>query len=108
MSNNENRNGIEKIILAGIGAVAATADKAKEVLDELVNKGELTVEQGKVINEELKHDIKTKVANDVVKPASEKAGFFVVDDISKLSDEELKKLKDKISDEENSRKSKEE
>lgn len=49
---------MKKIVLAGIGAVATTAEKSKEVLDDLVKKGELTVEQGKVLNEELKHNVK--------------------------------------------------
>ena len=52
---------IKKIILAGIGAVAVTAEKSKDLLDEMVEKGELTVEQGKVLNEELKHNIKKTV-----------------------------------------------
>ena len=51
-------DGIRKLILAGIGAVAATKEKSEVILDELVKKGELTVEQGKVLNEELKHNIK--------------------------------------------------
>ena len=32
--------GIKKILLAGIGTAAVTAEKSKEVLDELVKKGE--------------------------------------------------------------------
>lgn len=51
--------GIKKIMLAGIGAVAVTAERSKELIDELVTKGELTVEQGKILNEELKHKKKT-------------------------------------------------
>ena len=43
---------LKKIFLAGIGAVAVTAEKSKDLLDEMVEKGELTVEQGKVLNEE--------------------------------------------------------
>ena len=43
--------GLRKLILAGIGAVAATKEKSEVILDELVKKGELTVEQGKVLNE---------------------------------------------------------
>ena len=54
-------DGLKKILLAGIGTVAVTAEKSKDVLDELVKKGELTVEQGKVLNEELKHNIKKTV-----------------------------------------------
>ncbi|MDD3165666.1 MAG: hypothetical protein PHS97_07400 [Oscillospiraceae bacterium] len=45
---------MKKVVLAGIGAVALTIEKSKELVDELVKKGELTVEQGKVLNEELK------------------------------------------------------
>lgn len=52
---------MKKIMLAGIGAVATTAEKSKELLDELVEKGELTVEQGKILNEELKHNIKETI-----------------------------------------------
>lgn len=52
---------VKKLLLAGVGAVAVTAEKSKEILDDLVEKGELTVEQGKVLNEELKHNIKQTV-----------------------------------------------
>ena len=52
---------IKKVLLAGIGAVAVTGEKSKELLDEMVKKGELTVEQGKALNEELKHNIKKTI-----------------------------------------------
>ena len=41
------------VLLAGIGMASITAEKAKELLTELVEKGRLTVEQGRVLNEEL-------------------------------------------------------
>lgn len=47
--------GVKKIMLAGIGAVAVTAERSRELIDELVAKGELTVEQGRILNEELTH-----------------------------------------------------
>lgn len=52
---------IKKLLLAGVGAAVTTAEKSKELLDDLVEKGALTVEQGKMINEELKHNIKETV-----------------------------------------------
>ncbi|MCC8081072.1 MAG: hypothetical protein LIO80_03495 [Lachnospiraceae bacterium] len=55
---------MKKIILAGIGAAATTSEKTKEILDDLVAKGELTVEQGKVLNEELKHNVKQTFEKD--------------------------------------------
>ena len=57
--------GIRKLIMAGIGAVAMTKERSEDVLKELVRKGELTVEQGKVLNEELKHNVKEAVRNNV-------------------------------------------
>lgn len=51
---------LKKVMLAGVGALATTAEKSKEILDDLVKKGELTVEQGKVLNEELKHNVKRR------------------------------------------------
>ena len=52
---------VKKLLLAGVGAAATTVEKSKEILDDLVEKGELTVEQGKALNEELKHNIKKTV-----------------------------------------------
>ncbi|MCI8992644.1 MAG: hypothetical protein HFG80_08010 [Eubacterium sp.] len=81
-------DGIRKFFLAGIGAVATTAEKSQEVLDELVKKGELTVEQGKAMNEELKHNIKTKVYG----TPEERVGKYV----DNLSEEEMEALKAKL------------
>ena len=69
-------SGLKKVLLAGIGAVAVTGEKSKELLDEMVKKGELTVEQGKALNEELKHNIKSTVDvtdESVCEDAAEKA-----------------------------------
>ena len=52
---------MKKIFLAGIGAIAVTAEKSAEIVDGLVKKGEITVEQGKILNEELKRDVCDKV-----------------------------------------------
>ena len=56
---------IRKLILAGIGAAAVTKEKSEGLLKELVKKGELTVEQGKVLNEELKHNLKDAIRDNV-------------------------------------------
>ena len=54
-------DGLKKLLLAGIGAAALTGEKAQDLVDDLVKKGELTVEQGKVLNKELRRDVKEKV-----------------------------------------------
>ena len=45
------------------------APVSREILDDLVKKGELTVEQGKVLNEELKHNVKQTFKKDEQDPA---------------------------------------
>ncbi|MDT7511967.1 hypothetical protein QRX46_00775 [Bifidobacterium sp. H1HS10N] len=52
-------DGLHKVLLAGIGALATGVEKGQEVIDSLVKKGELTVEQGKILNTELKRNRKT-------------------------------------------------
>ena len=84
---------IRKLILAGIGAAAVTKEKSEGLLKELVKKGELTVEQGKVLNEELKHNLKDAIRDNVtvnvVRPD-------VMDAVDNMTDAELEALKARI------------
>ena len=88
-------NGIKKILLAGVGAAAFTAEKAEELFDEMVEKGETTVERGKTLNQELKRTVKE---NDV-RGTGEKRDLSKV--VAKLSKDELAELKDLIEKAEN-------
>ena len=56
--------------LAGVGAVAFGAEKTTEFVDTLVKKGELTVEQGKALNTELKRKV-SETVDDAKKAAAE-------------------------------------
>ena len=58
-------DGVKKVLLAGIGTAAVTAEKSKEVLDKMAERGEAAVEQGKVLNQELRHNIKKTVKENV-------------------------------------------
>ena len=84
--------GIKKILLAGIGTAAVTAEKSKEVLDELVKKGELTVEQGKVLNQELKHNIK-----ETIKAKTSSSAEAPKEVLGKMTPDQLAALKEQIS-----------
>ena len=89
--------GLRKLILAGIGAVAATKEKSEGILDELVKKGELTVEQGKVLNEELKHNIKQKVKESVnVEVVKEADTNDILNKMDDMSAEDLAAIKEKL------------
>lgn len=49
---------VRKVFLAGVGAVALGAEKSQEIINDLVSKGELTVEQGKELNAELTRKVR--------------------------------------------------
>ena len=105
MADNNGKDIFKNLILAGVGALAMTAEKisesiaelqkvgkitaeqGKEIIDELAKKGEITVEQGKSIIEKLKAtDEKTEVS----KEDFENINFESMDD------ETLARLKEQI------------
>lgn len=45
---------LKTILLAGVGVVAKTAEVTKDVVDDLVKQGSITVEEGKVLAEQMK------------------------------------------------------
>ena len=47
-------NDLKKVLLAGIGLTAMTVNKADSFVQKLVEKGRLTVEEGKELEQELK------------------------------------------------------
>lgn len=91
---------LKKIFLFGVGAVATTAEKSKVLIDELVEKGDLTVQQGKILNEELKHNIKETIKEsvtvNVVKSETPPTVDTVVEGLDKMSSEDIQKIKDKL------------
>ena len=58
MADNKFGDGIKTILLAGVGAVAFTAEKGQEIIGELVKKGEITMEQGKDLNKDFQRSFK--------------------------------------------------
>ena len=93
-------DGIKKFFLLGIGAAAMSVEKSGEILGDLVKKGELTVEQGKALNQELKHNIKStvKTAADSVKESAARKNDQeeLKATISRLTPEQLAAVKAQI------------
>ena len=83
-------DGIKAFFLAGVGAVAITAEKGQEIIGELVKKGELTVEQGKALNKDFQKNFKESMNEKGIDidELSQK--------ISKMSTDELTKIKAQI------------
>lgn len=81
---------LKNILLMGLGAMSLTSEKAKELKKELLEKGTKVYEDGKVANEELKHNIEKKIKENVTVIVEEK----------ELSKEDLvKKVHDMTSEE---------
>ena len=95
-------DGLKKFLLMGIGAAAVTVEKSQQVVDELVKKGELTVEQGKELNQELKRNVKKSMdevakASEEAETAAEEKTVDFEQKIAGMTAEELEKLKAFIS-----------
>lgn len=91
-------DGLKKLLLMGIGAAAVTAEKSQQIVDELVKKGEITVEQGKELNQELKRNVKKSIddaaaAAQEKKVEAEQKSEGLEKQIAGMSAEELEKLK---------------
>lgn len=88
---------LRRILLAGVGAMALSAEKANELVDVFVEKGELTVEQGKVLNEELRRSVQDTLrrhGKQQGEPLKRKEN--IADRLDELSPEELAAVKRKI------------
>lgn len=83
-------NEAKTILLATIGAASLTYEKASDAIVELVNKGKLTVEDGKELSEELKRDFK-KESDDFKKKVKDD-----LDNMKPVTKEELRKIVEQI------------
>ena len=93
---------MKKIVLIGIGAVASTAECSQQLVEKLVKKGELTVEQGKVLNEELKHNIKDVFSTDSKTSSTAETESDLLEQARQLNPEQRAELQRKLAEMESS------
>ena len=89
-------DGVKKVLLAGIGTAAVTAEKSKEVLDKMAERGEAAVEQGKVLNQELRHNIKKTVKENVNVSVKTSSPEELDELLDKMTPEQMALLKQRI------------
>ncbi len=89
-------DGLKKVVLAGIGTVAVTAEKSKEIIDEMAKRGQQTVEQGKVLNQELKHNIKETVKKTVGGTEEVPTQEALAAMLDQMTPEQIAELKEKL------------
>ena len=86
---------LKNIFLMGLGAMSMTNDKAQGLKQELLQKGEEMLEAGKVANEELKHNLKEKMKENITVVVNEEASYDKIKEVvSSLSKEEKQELMD--------------
>lgn len=81
-------NDLKKVLLAGIGLTAMTVDKADSFVKELVEKGRLTVEEGKELEQELKRQSKEEAQEFLAKLDAKKTSveYATKDDVKRLEE----------------------
>ena len=79
-------NDLKKVLLAGIGFM--TVDKADSFVKELVEKGRLTVEEGKELEQELKRQSKEEAQEFLNKLDAKKSSveYATKDDVKRLEE----------------------
>ena len=80
---------LNKLFLAGIGAICITGEKSKELFDQLATKGEAAIQQAKTVNEELRH-------NKGPQEPAEVAYSDILQKLDSLSKEEIAGLQSKL------------
>ena len=81
-------NDLKKVLLAGIGLTAMTVDKADRFVKELVEKGRLTVEEGKELEQERKRQSKEEAQEFLNKLDAKKSSveYATKDDVKRLEE----------------------
>lgn len=80
-----------KVLLAGIGAVATTYEKAEEMVGQFVEKGRLTVDEGKELTKELKRNFDSKMDTTIDKTAES------IENMKRVSKQEVKQIVEEYS-----------
>jgi len=97
----------KKIIYMGLGAMYMTSEKAKDLKEELLEKGQELYDKGVIANEELKHNIKEAIREQERQNDSSNGECCcgdIYDRVRKMSPEEKEKLR-KILNEDREKKS---
>ena len=95
---------LKKVLLAGIGLTAMTYDKAEKIVKELMDKGRLTLDEGKELQSELKRKSQTEAEGLLgqIKEKSQSLQYATKEDLQRLEgklDALLEELKQPKSDE---------
>lgn len=87
-------NELKNLLLAGLGSAAYTYEKASKLIDDMVQKGKLTIDEGKELSEELKRNIKGKV--DDVKPLTKDDMISILNQMNFATKDDLQNIEQRL------------
>lgn len=98
---NKLSDGLKKFLLVGIGAAATTVEKSQEIIEDLAKKGEITVEQSKDLQQNMRNMFE-KTGNDAEELAKKLAKLpeEQLDNVRKLMEDIKKKAEEAKAEEE--------
>ncbi|WMJ80045.1 hypothetical protein RBU49_14550 [Clostridium sp. MB40-C1] len=90
---------IKNIILAGIGSAAYTYEKGAKLVDEMVAKGKLTIDEGKELSQELKRNFKEKAEETTskIKPLTKEEMRELLTEMNFATKDEIEEIKARLS-----------
>lgn len=87
---------MKNILLAGIGAVYHTYEMAEDAIDNMVKKGQLTVNQAKELNEELKKKTEMKKSSADKGSIDEDALKDILTDLNLATKDDINEIKQRL------------
>lgn len=87
-------NELKNLLLAGVGSAAYTYEKASKLIEYMVEKGKLTVDEGKQLSEELKRNVSEK--KEQIKPLNKEDLISILNSMNLASKEDLSSINDRL------------
>ncbi|MBC2582378.1 phasin family protein [Clostridium sp. DJ247] len=87
-------NEFKNLLLAGLGSAVYTYEKASTLIDDMVQKGKLTIDEGKELSEELKRNVQGKVQD--VKPLTREDLISTLNSMNLVSKNDLATINQRL------------
>ncbi|MGL5244330.1 MAG: phasin family protein [Sarcina sp.] len=98
-------NDLKKLMLAAVGTMATVYETVDKNINEMINKGKITVEEGKELSEQLKKDVEVKTTQatniminkiEELKPLSKEDVRLMIAEYNIDVEDQVASLKNKI------------
>lgn len=85
---------LKNLFLAGVGSAAYTYEKAAKLIDDMVIRGKLTINEGKELSEELKRNVKNQTEQ--YKPITKEDMIEILNGMNFASKYDLQSINERL------------